>query len=413
MKFRHKITCMVAVQIVLIVASFVAIVHFESQTRLAGNVVNVAGKNRMLTIVVQAEAHRAMLHGDDYGRVLAALGDLEANILFLKTGGSSAGVEIDPVPPRFGADWDAVWEAFGRYSGEIRGMASGRGGGAAPVPEAAGGDLISLSDALTEKLGRDVDTLSSGLMLLQTALGFGNVAIHVLMIYLILRAFGRHAAQAVRAEKFAAVGELASAMAHDMKNPLGTIMNSATAIRGARGGGAASGRALDLIDRSVRRMSHQIDGVLNHVRDVPLVKEKRSVRGMLESSLGAVDVPRNVVVALPGGDAEVLCDPDKMEFVFANLVLNAIQAMGGRGGGITVRLSEGGGSVTLEFENSGPRIPEGDLPRIFEPLFTTKMRGTGLGLTSCRNVVRLHGGGISARNDPVTFTVSLPAGRVG
>jgi len=132
---------------------------------------------------------------------------------------------------------------------------------------------------------------------------------------------------------------------------------------------------------------------------------------MLEGSLGAMAaVPPGIRVSLPENDAEIRCDPAKVEFVFANLLLNAVQAIGGAGGtgSVTVRLSEDASSVVLEFENSGPPIPEGDLRRVFEPMFTTKMQGTGLGLASCRNVVEQHGGSIAARGDPATFTVRLP-----
>lgn len=419
-QFRRKIIGMVAVQITMIIASFVTIVHFESQTAMAGNVVNVAGKNRALTITVQVEIHKALLDGGggDYGGVADALSDLEENVLFLKEGGTRGGIAISPLAEKFEGDWDAVWGKFAEYRGKAAALEAPPG---APAGRAIGGldeasaELVTLSDALTDKLGRDVDELSMNLVRLQTALGLGNVVLHLLMIALILRAFARHADQMVRAGRLAAVGELASTVAHDMKNPLGTIANAAASIRsnveGGRGSGSTVAAALGLIDRSVMRMSHQIDGVLSHARTTPLATGIESVRGMLDGALHSLQVPGNVSITLPDDDARITCDGAKMEFVFFNIMLNAIQAMGEGGGRIAVGLERGGGGgVALSFENSGPPIGKADIGRVFEPLFTTKMQGTGLGLTSCRNIVRQHGGGMSVRNDPVTFTVRLPGG---
>ena len=430
MQFRLKIVVMVVVQVTMIIASFVTIVHSESQTAMVGNVVNVAGKNRALTITVQAEIHKSLLHGDGGGQgggdgydgVVVALTDLEDNILFLKEGGSRDGISTAPLADRFRADWAALHGKFEEYRDMIISLDPP---GAAPTSpmisslDETSAELVALSDALTGKLGRDVDDLSMNLVRLQTALGLGNVALHLLMIALILRTFSRHADQMVRAGRLAAVGELASTVAHDMKNPLGTIANAAAAVRknaggGGKGSGATVGAALDLIDRSVVRMSHQIDGVLSHARAVPLAVEAASVHSMLNGAVYSLQVPDNVSVSLPDGDASVACDSAKMEFVFSNILLNAIQAMGEGGGSIEVRLERGGdGRIALHFSNSGPPIREADLGMVFEPLFTTKMRGTGLGLTSCRNIVGQHGGSMSVRNGPVTFTVSLPRGKRG
>lgn len=420
MQFRRKIIGMVAVQVAMIIASFVTIVHFESQTAMAGNVVNVAGKNRALAITVQVEIHKALLDGGagGYGGVGAALGDLEENVLFLKQGGTRDGIAIAPLAEKFEGDWDAVWAMFAEYRDRAAALESPAGapaGGGIGGLDEASAELVTLSDALTDKLGRDVDELSMNLVRLQTALGLGNVVLHLLMIALILRTFGRHADEMVRAGRLAAVGELASTVAHDMKNPLGTITNAAASIRssveGGRGSGATVDAALGLIDRSVMRMSHQIDGVLSHARAVPLVTGIESVRAMLDGALHSLQVPGNVSIALPAGDARIACDGAKMEFVFSNIMLNAIQAMGEGGGRIDVGLERvGGGGIALSFANSGPPMREADVGRVFEPLFTTKMRGTGLGLTSCRNIVRQHGGDMSVRNDPVIFTVRLPGG---
>jgi len=87
--------------------------------------------------------------------------------------------------------------------------------------------------------------------------------------------------------------------------------------------------------------------------------------------------------------------------------LNAIQAIE-QNGEIKITVEKKDNVITISFENSGPMIPEKNLLRIFEPLFTTKFEGTGLGLSSCKSIVINHGGMILASNYPTTFKVVLP-----
>ena len=455
-KLAYKITAMVVAQIILIVTSFLTIVHFEFQAYHTGSMVNVAGKNRVLTILVHNELVDEILqHGQlrDGSRAMSALGDLKNNILFLKEGGTTYGAQSAPLSQRFQVEWDAIWDKFGQYEGMVVGFVSaevgpGGNGPATAAAQSSGGqigdirrtgdELVVLSDMLTDKLGRDVDAHSSNLILLQVVLGTVNVAVHVVMIVLIWRIFNRYAEQRVRMEKFAVLGEFAAMMAHNLKNPLGTILNSATMIKLRGDDASATGPASDRIERAVRRMSRQIDDVMNYARDVPLVATTESVQEILRRSLDLVPVPDHISTSLPENDVQVTCDPEKMEIVFANLLLNAVQSIGDSRGRITVRIVEGaegnnnnnnnnnnnssssssssssnnnnnnGAYVALEFENSGPAIPEKDLQVIFEPLFTTKINGTGLGLASCRSVVGRHGGSITASNDPVRFTLRMP-----
>ena len=77
-------------------------------------------------------------------------------------------------------------------------------------------------------------------------------------------------------------------------------------------------------------------------------------------------------------------------------------------GYITIRIKETENDLIFEFEDSGPGIPKNILPKIFDPLFTTKASGTGLGLLSCKNIVEEHNGSISVKNNPTVFTVKLP-----
>ena len=428
MELVRKIAAVVFLQVTLIIASFLVIMYFESQTVLTGNTVNVAGKNRLLTSEVQNELNRVLFHGTAEGvAVFEVLDRLEENIHFLKRGGSMSGIEIPPLSPRFDDSWGDVAGMFEQYRDAASALlASGENVSATDMErfEQVGARLIALSDILTERLGHDVEDLSAQLMALQAILGTVNVVIHVLLVVFIWTTFRIHMEKRVRMEKFSTIGEFAAMMAHDMRNPLGTIRNSLGMIQKGDMPQNSVDAEMHRINRSIRRMSHQIEGVLNYVRAVPLVLEPVPVLDVLDRSLDAVTVPPNIELRLPegrdghgGGMTVVMCDAEKLEFVFVNLLLNAVQAIGDSPGHIEIRLHDAGpgkeGAVTLEFENSGSRITQDDMARVFDPLFTTKMQGTGLGLTSCRNIIERHNGSITASsdNDRVTFTIRLPKDR--
>ena len=99
----------------------------------------------------------------------------------------------------------------------------------------------------------------------------------------------------------------------------------------------------------------------------------------------------------------------KLTKVFINWILrlNSIQAMH-EGGTIEIKIDEKDNMIILEFADSGKGISDNDLKKVFEPLFTTKQKGTGLGLASCRNIIDQHQGEISVKNNPTTFTIKLP-----
>ena len=329
MEFRHKVAVLVALQITLIITSFLIIVYFESRTNLTGNIVNIAGKNRLLASLVQIELNHALFdddHGQEGERVLDALARLEENIHHLRHGGSINGMEIAPVPLRFDGDLSSIEDRFRQYHDMVTMLVSEKSFTRQNIEdvEQVGTQLVALSDTLTEKLGHDVEKLSAQLILLQVTLGTFNVATHVFMIYFVWRIFNQYAAEQIKSEKFAAVGRFAAMIAHDMRNPLGTIRNSVTLILSDSKSELIRNET-DRINRSIKRMSHQIDGVLNYVRATPFVLEPASMQEILRHSVNSMAIPENIALSLPGNDITVSCDAEKLEFVFTNLILNAIQ----------------------------------------------------------------------------------------
>lgn len=97
----------------------------------------------------------------------------------------------------------------------------------------------------------------------------------------------------------------------------------------------------------------------------------------------------------------------KIDAVFINLIVNAIQAMN-QGGTLEINIKTHGDYAVIDFIDSGSGIPEEFINKIFEPLFTTKQKGTGLGLASCKNIIEQHNGSIIVKNNPTTFTIKIP-----
>jgi signal transduction histidine kinase len=133
-----------------------------------------------------------------------------------------------------------------------------------------------------------------------------------------------------------------------------------------------------------------------------------SVKSVLDGAVESIDVPKNITIDISHIDLKLKCDPKKIEIVFINLFLNAIQAIGNKTGTINVRAKEENSFVVIEVEDSGPGIPDEIFPKIFGALVTTKEKGTGLGLSTCKNIIEQHGGTISVKNNPTTFTIKLP-----
>ena len=227
----------------------------------------------------------------------------------------------------------------------------------------------------------------------------------ILLIFLVKRS------QSFKKEKLSVIGQLSSNIAHDIRNPLGAIKNSGVIIdKENKNSNEIISRELKRINISVRRISHQVEEVLNYVRTTPMILKSHSINQTLQEAIDTLDIPQNISINIPKNDITIKFDHEKILIVFINIILNAIQSIGDKNGIITITTSETSSDITLEFENSGPNISSNDLKHIFDTLFTTKLEGTGLGLSSCKNIIEQHNGEIYATSDPVTFSIKLPRG---
>lgn len=210
-------------------------------------------------------------------------------------------------------------------------------------------------------------------------------------------------------DKLVHIGELTSRITHDMRNPLTVIINYATMVR-KNAKNKLDKKSLDqleLIEDEARKMYHQIEDVLNYVKLPPLKLQTHSLHDVLKKVIERVHIGDDVEINLPKTNPLITCDIDKMEIVFVNLITNAIEAMN-KSGTISINVSENKDTIIIEIEDSGPGINQENIEKIFEPLFTTKTTGTGLGLASCKNIIDRHQGTISVKNNPTIFTIKLP-----
>ena len=218
-----------------------------------------------------------------------------------------------------------------------------------------------------------------------------------------------------RADRLSALGELSAGLAHEIRNPLGSI-EGAVQILGRRELAEDTRQEFaDLAYREVARLKGLLANFLEFARPQPPRVAASEVVLLLESvvklaSETALMTRVSFRIDSAEGLPSVSVDPEQIKQVLLNLVINAVQAMP-NGGQVTLRARRDGDWIQVEVEDEGTGIPPEHLERIFDPFFTTRSHGTGLGLSIAYQIVSQHGGHISARRNPqlgMTFLVTLP-----
>jgi len=218
----------------------------------------------------------------------------------------------------------------------------------------------------------------------------------------------------VRMEKLAVIGKLGSGVAHELRNPLGVISNSIYYLNLTLGDADPKVRKhLQIIDREVVRSNKIITDLMSFVRVAELDAVPSDINELITEAQEETGIPSAIEVetSLQEDLPQVRLDPGKIKQVLVNLLTNAVQAMSGQGKlGIASRAQDG--SVCIEVSDTGCGIDPEVMDKIWEPLFTTKAKGIGLGLAISKMLVENHGGHIYARNNcdgGATFSVELPA----
>jgi signal transduction histidine kinase len=220
----------------------------------------------------------------------------------------------------------------------------------------------------------------------------------------------------VRADRFAAVGEIATGLAHEIKNPLAGLSGALELLHEDLASDARHLEVVTEMQHQVNRLANTMESLLSFARPPKAKLRATDVRATLEKVLflirqqsrgGCVNVLSDIPEDLP----DVLADPSQLEQVFLNLCLNGCQAMHALGTGtLTVRSRAGEGNVQVEIQDTGPGIAPDARAQVFKPFFTTKREGNGLGLAISARIVADHGGHIGYRcpaEGGTVFTVTL------
>ena len=208
----------------------------------------------------------------------------------------------------------------------------------------------------------------------------------------------------IKAERFTAIGELSSRISHDIRNPLSILYNEFELMKYKN---ILDEKQITRIESSLKRISHQIDDVLDFVRITPLHYSQFDLSKIIQNAINSITIPSKIKINFTSDEIFIEGDERKLESVFINLILNAIQAIE-NDGIVEIIWSITKTSIVIEIKDSGPGIDMKPIENIFNPLVTTKQKGTGLGLASVKNLIEQHNGTISVKNNPTTFTIEIP-----
>ena len=229
--------------------------------------------------------------------------------------------------------------------------------------------------------------------------------------------------QLVQSEKLASLGQLAAGVAHELNNPLGTILLFSDIVKKELGPDSKYADDIEIILSETKRCKGIVSALLEFARQNQVVAQptdlNQLIMGLVEVQIGRCEaLSVHIQVKLHPNLPKIQADPGQITQVLVNLIENALDAMPD-GGNLTIRTINGPeGMVTVEFEDTGLGISPENLNKLFTPFFTTKPvgKGTGLGLAIVYGIVKMHRGQVVVRSDEgvgSTFTIQLPVKLLG
>ncbi|MCF8068279.1 MAG: PAS domain-containing protein [Desulfobacterales bacterium] len=265
--------------------------------------------------------------------------------------------------------------------------------------ELANGDSVPLE--ITATILRDEeDFISGGLMLFKDISEVKSLKSEI-----------------IRSQRLATVGRLATGIAHEIRNPLSSIKGFATYFKERYRDVPEDVQIATIMTQEVERLNRVVSQLLEFSRPVAVSKKVIDIRGLIENSLKLIEsqatqskIKRRVDLSAEVESAYL--DPDKISQVLLNLYLNAIDSMG-EGGRLSVSVEKDADRdrVIIKITDTGIGIDAEDIPRVFDPYFTTKASGTGLGLAIVHNIMEAHGGQINVESQVgkgTEFVLSFP-----
>jgi len=221
--------------------------------------------------------------------------------------------------------------------------------------------------------------------------------------------------ESVFSERLAYTGRIAASIAHEIRNPLSNVTLSVQQLKEAFPNGSPWARHVDIITRNTERIDFLITELLNCARPPKLNIQPHDINGILENTLDSiktkitsqkVEVQRRYCPGFP----VISVDKEQIHRVFSNVMINALESMSD-GGRMTIATEIQGDFFIVKIKDTGEGIPEEDIIKIFDPFFSKKSSGIGLGLSMTYGIVVSHGGTIGVESEPkkgCLFTISLP-----
>lgn len=219
--------------------------------------------------------------------------------------------------------------------------------------------------------------------------------------------------QLLKSERLAAIGELATMVGHDLRNPLTGINGAAYYVRMKLGPKMDKkvNEMLELIEKDIQYSNKIINDLLDFSRDIRLARARVTIKSLVEETLAKMKIPKKVeIVNLTEGAPEVSVDANQIQRVFFNIIKNAVDAMP-RGGRLEIKSEKVDDVLKIAFRDTGVGISKENLSRLGSPLFTTKAKGVGMGLAICKRLTEAHGGSVSIESKEkagTCVTVTLP-----
>jgi len=261
------------------------------------------------------------------------------------------------------------------------------------------------TDSLVEATKAKIQYVNYYKIILPTFIILGIIAISSLFYLRKKLAISR--LEIIKKEKLVMIGNLSSRIAHDIRNPLNVISMNLELMET----NVKSSEEITRINRMVKAtktIEYQVENVLDFVRERPIQQQKVKIGELIDNVLDTITIPNTITIQKQETDISLKADKNQLEILFTNLILNSIQAMNNEGE-IKIKFQDFLGKIIqISISDSGEGITENNIEKIFEPLFTTKQQGTGLGLASCKTIVNSHKGTLNVTLNPTTFIVELP-----
>ena len=221
--------------------------------------------------------------------------------------------------------------------------------------------------------------------------------------------------QIKRADRLSAIGQLSASLAHEIRNPLAAIDGAANLIESAQTPEEMRAGSLAIIHKEIQRLNRLLTNLLDFARprrpEFQPVDPNRLIDAIVSltghsAEQKGITLRKEIQTSVPAFE----CDPEQIKQVILNLAINAVQAMTGPGE-VLLAAQQRDASVVISVRDEGPGVDEENIEKIFNPFFTTKETGTGLGLSVVYQIVSQHGGLVKAERNPergMTFSVVIP-----